>query len=302
MKMIKRYAIEPRSLTSWDDFRYVMEKLGFAEGRVMVALPKKWVSELLDSLDGDIKQSRLATKLQRYKEDRIIQSRSPYDIQMSWVENASALHSKGRIDAILISQQSRADMKESGYPTPVDIDEDFFQSPREIRCLSTVENLSDAAEMLLEVGSEARFIDPYFKITSPSYLKTLAAFAKLAQTGGRCRKFEIFTKSDFLPKGGAHSFNKMLDEYLGPCAGARFGVKVHFLDTFATRINFHARYFLTNKGGLRYDKGFALGCPPELVDISLLDKKVCTELFEIFDSCNNDLGVIDSWHWASSVI
>ena len=225
----------------------------------MVALPRKWIRELLDSINdvGDVERSRFIAKLQRYKEDRIIQSGSPYDPQMSWVDNVKLLETQGIVDAILVSQDSCRKTNACKYHTPDDIDEEFFSGNREIRCMGTAQNLSLAADVFLEVSSEVRFIDPYFRIATSSYLDTLIAFTKLATASGRCGIFSIFTRQEEMPKGGYKTINKLLDDNLAKIMPDGFKVIIFFIDT-STKINFHARYLLAAKGGLRYDKGFGV--------------------------------------------
>jgi hypothetical protein len=74
-------------------------------------------------------------------------------------------------------------------------------------------------------------------------------------------------------------------------------VRVNVVDAEATQINFHARYLLTDKGGVRYDKGFAVRHSPEIVDISLLDRQLHQQLLDIYRSSNEDLGIVESWAW-----
>ena len=301
MKMIRRYAIEPRALRRWEDFRYVMEKLGFAEGRVLVALPKKWSRELLDSLGdvADIERMRFTTKLQRYRSDRIVSSGTAYDIQKTWIDNASGLEASGKVDAVLISEMSSDIAQDRRYPTPAEVDEEFFAEVREQRCLGTPENLSAAASVLLEVSSEAILVDPYFNVASPRYLGTLAAFAQSVRMTGRCRCFVVFTKSDFLMRGGEASMRSTLERHLGRILPPGFKFQMNFIDAGSARISFHARYFFTEKGGIRYDKGFGTQQPPELVDISLIDRQLHNELLDVYRISNENLSISESWVWVS---
>lgn len=302
MKMIKCYAIEPNALRRWEDFRYVMEKLGFDKGRVLVTIPGKWISNLLNSLGdvGDIERSRFIAKLQRYKQDRIISSGSPYDPAIFWVDNASALETLGVIDAILISDDTLRKNQMLSYPTPSLVDESFFETSRELRCLNTPENLGLSAKVLLGVSSEAIFVDPHFRIDSDAYLKTLAEFSKHASAGRECKFFTIFTRSDYAPKRGQPELRNRLDQNLSPFVKQGFKVRVNFLERKTTGISFHARYLLTTRGGIRYDKGFRSELPPELVDISLLDRRLHEELLEVFSPGSDDLKIAETWEWIAT--
>ena len=83
-------------------------------------------------------------------------------------------------------------------PTPADIDEEFFSGAREIRCLNSAEGLLAPAKIFLESAFEAVFIDPYFKVTSPTSLLALNEFAKYSCEATHCSTFVIYTKSPTL--------------------------------------------------------------------------------------------------------
>ncbi len=299
MTLIKRYAIEPSALRRWEDFRYVMEKMSFSEGKVLVTLPKKWIRDFLDSLGeiGDIERQRFVTKLQRYKEDRMIASGSPYFQESRWVDNALRAINDNKIEAILISDLTTSSDSSLGLPTPADIDEDFFSGAREIRCLNSAEDLLAPAKIFLESSFEAIFIDPYFKVTSPNSVLALNEFAKFSCEVTRCSTFVIYTRYEFMPKGGFVDLSKYFEKYLSHSIGPGFRITVHFVSEETSRQSFHARYFLTQRGGLRYDKGFQVGNPPELVDISLLDKQLHSDLYSIYSNARPDLKITKTLSW-----
>jgi hypothetical protein len=298
MKMIKRYAVEPLALRRWEDFRYVMEKLGFDEGRVLVTVPKKWIRQLLNSLGsvGDIERARFTTRLQRYKQDRMIPSGSPYDSSQTWIGNASALESVGIIDKILISEETLGSEENIAYPTPSAIDDSFFDNSREIRCANTAENLVASASILLEVSEEVILVDPYFRFDNKGCMKTLAEFAKHVSRAGRSQCISIFTSSDFAPKGSQQAVGFALRKVL-PIVRDGFIIRVHLVDRENTSCGFHARYLLTTKGGIRYDKGFCSTDSAELVDISLLDQRMHAELRQAFSATSRCLSLSGTLEW-----
>ena len=64
----------------------------------------------------------------------------------------------------------------------------------------------------------------------------------------------------------------------------------------------HARYFLTEKSGLRYDKGFQSTRrqeEPVNVDISLIDTDLHSSLVERFINRNNDYTIEHEHKWVS---
>jgi hypothetical protein len=295
--MIKRFAIEPSALRDWEDFRYVMEKMGFGQGRVVVAMPKAWIKQLLESLGNDvpeIKRKRFVEKLHRYKQDRIVRSGWEYDPSVLWVENAARAELKGLIEKVLVATASSADTTGCRYPTTADIDEDFFECCREIRCCSTAEALAHAARVFLEVSHFAIFVDPYFDIANNRYLEVLKEMVRHAVAGPRCRTFSIFAASERSPK--TDGLKGMFDSVIGPAVTPGFAIETCFVAK-TSRLDFHARYLLTSAGGLRYDRGFDVRQPNRIVDVSLLDSKLHAELLQVYTRENPDLEIDRSWAW-----
>ena len=60
----------------------------------------------------------------------------------------------------------------------------------------------------------------------------------------------------------------------------------------------HPRYFLCAKGGLRYDKGFQESIPEYNMDVSLLDKTLFEEVFQLYSPSTSTLKIVDEYHWA----
>ncbi len=307
MTLIKRYAIEPAALRRWEDFRYVMEKMSFSDGKVLVAFPKKWIKDFLDGLGqiGDIERQRFVTKLQRYKEDRMIESGSPYFKKLQWVDNALRVIKENKVEAVLVSELTKTKNSTLSLPTPADVDEEFFSGAREIRCSNTADNLLEPAKIFLESSVEAIFIDPYFKITSLNCLHVLNEFVRYSTEATYCFNFIIYTSCDFMPKGGYADVSKYFDNNLSRCSCKGFKILINFISNETSKQSFHARYLLTQRGELRYDKGFQIGNPPVLVDISLLDKNMHYDLYSLYflyslySEKRADLKINESFTWTA---
>lgn len=91
--------------------------------------------------------------------------------------------------------------------------------------------------------------------------------------------------------------SKYFEKYLSnsPCKG--FMISVKFVSEETSRQSFHARYLLTQRGGLRYDKGFQVGNPPELVDVSLIDKQLHSDLYSFYSDNQPDLKISNTLTW-----
>lgn len=300
MKMIKCFAVEPKALNGWEQFRYVMEKFSFSQGRVVAKLPRGWIKELLSCLDGvgDIERQRFVEKLRRYKEDRFVSVGDSGG--GTWVNRAKYLRERGVVDEILISTETALLDKEFPGATPDIVDEKFFEVHRERRCEATLENLVAAAELFLAQSLDITLVDPYFFLGRPGNSKVLGAFIKAACSGKRCRRFTVVTEKETKPKGGEEFFVRFAEGELSEILPQDFTLRMAFLDKKKPGCDFHARYLLATMGGLRYDKGFHAPGGSEKTDISLLDWSLFCEVTKWLDDKLSNHGDMELWTWSKS--
>ena len=300
MKIINKIAIDPESLPSWETFRYVMEKLGFAEGLVLAKFPKNWPKQLLNKLDvGDIERDKIVTKLQSYKHDRMVSSGLPYRTELSWTSNIVKME-QSDIDKILVLDKSTIEGHDDCVSTPLDADEDFFSTPREISILNTPQQLGAVAEVLIKNTSKVIFVDQYFKLHRTSaYLDSLSEFASTASRSGKCSDFLLYASSKYIPHDKEMEIERAFNKAILPGVKKGFRITTRYVDDSRNKKSLHARYLLADKGGLRYDKGFGPGNPPIYMDVSLLDKYMHIELYERFSATPNEYPIELEYTWSA---
>jgi hypothetical protein len=295
--MIKKIAIEPAALKRWEDFRFVFAMLSFSQGRVLARFPKKWPKMLMDSLGdiGDIERKRFEVKLFKYKSDRMVSSGQPYDGSLEWVENIQ--ERAASFDRIILRDFLAGNVNEvSAAPIEL-VDEEFFETEREIRTPSDVQGLTEPAALLIQETRGATLVDPYFRVTTMACLKVLGRLIEIAGEGGRCRAFSVYTSEDGRAKDEGHRSRLDLENLLRGKVKSPFSIDFFFKNTAPDLNSFHARYLLTEKGGLRYDKGFRSTTPAEKVDVSILDKIFHTQLCEIYPLPLIEKKAESDWRW-----
>ena len=83
----------------------------------------------------------------------------------------------------------------------------------------------------------------------------------------------------------------------------KFSVEIafHFIKSLMDDETLHARYLLSQIGGLRYDKGFRESRDGYKVDISILDSEVFEEVSQIYSPNNEKLmSEIHTFHLKAS--
>lgn len=298
MSMIKKFAVDPATLSNYRDFRYVMEKFGYSTGRVLAALPKSWAKDILDRLDvGDIERARIVEKLRQYKEDRIVPSGVSYDVLKSWVENACEKRDVIPLHGIIASSVS----KECERCRSLDsIDEGFFDVPREVQVPLAAKDLVSPAKLMLEHCRSVTLVDPYFAIHRPRNMNVLREIVGSAIQFGRCRRVVIIASEKQNPVGGERVVCREIEKYVRPITEVGFAVVVMYLDDAASKSKLHARYLLTDTCGLRYDKGFQESGPEELCDVSILDENIHRKIARIFLAGEHDMAVTAKYEWVSA--
>jgi hypothetical protein len=276
-----------------------MEKLGFSQGRILTQFPKGWIKELLEKSESHITRAYIFEKLKnkKYKDDRMVKSGLPYDGNMEWATNAERLASN--FDRIIV--QKGVDRIEEAFILAqiANINEEFFETEREIQALNTVQELTRPAEIFLKVSNQVAIIDPYFDVMNnrQECLKVLARFFEIAINSGRCTTFTIYTKNKFCPEDKGIKAKTDFEKLLTCQPSLPFKIFFIFISENSFQTAFHARYFLSEKGGLRYDKGFRAPFDPELVDISLLDKVIHSNLCNLYLKPISQLENESDWTW-----
>lgn len=137
----------------------------------------------------------------------------------------------------------------------------------------TAEALAACVVPLGMISREVKFIDPYFS-TDPKWVSVLVEFLESClRVGAKFRRIEIYTGDktplDFLEQ----TARERIVNRLPP------GVDVHFLAwrRFEDGERLHARYVLTDRGGIGFDVGLDEGKPGETTDVRLLSQ----ELYEM---------------------
>ena len=275
-----------------------MEKFGYSSGRVLAALPKSWAKDILDRLDvGDIERARIVEKLRQYKEDRIVPSGVPYDVLKSWLENACENKDVIPLQGIIASNVSKGCEQCSSLDN---IDEEFFDVPREVQVHLTAKDLVSPARLMLERCRTVTLVDPYFAIHRPRNMNVLREIVGSAIQFGRCRQAVVITSERQNPVGGERVVCREIEKYVRPLTEAGFAVVVRYLNDAASKSKLHARYLLTDTCGLRYDKGFQESGPGELCDVSILDERIYRSIARTFLAGEHDMAITAEYEWVST--
>jgi len=248
------FAVEPRSIDNWKDFRYLIEKFGFHKGVLIARYPKKWMSLVLDACDanniGDVERLKVVEKLRQAKEDRMLNTPFPFD-GGEWLENVNKPGVANIFDALVLRED---DANAHSYRLET-MPEELFDNRREMESLRDRESLATVASRLFVDAIELTLIDPYLK-PSRACTHLLNSFIESSFSNGKgIKKLVIhmaFSKDESEPDEVIKNYKK----YLGNKISDGLIIQVNRWRDTALEFDFHARYLLTEKAGIRYDRGF----------------------------------------------
>lgn len=273
--MIYEYAVDPDTVFDWNSFNKMIDHFGVEHGRLISELPGIWKKMVYRNCEkcGEIEKLKIVEKLRVMP--RTLSSGRDYNPEVEWLENAVIQHLQKPFHAI-ISTQLRDDCNKILTESQLDSFNPLWDVPRERLIPKKAESIVECIQMLIKISKKIKLIDPYF-CTDLRYLKVLQEILSVINKEDSSFDLEIHTKeADFF------SEDRELKKVLKEC---RQGVTIHVYqwETISGNDKFHARYILSDYGGVRLDSGLDEGKEGEYTDISLLPYSLYKRRDEQFD-------------------
>lgn len=271
--MLREYAVEPHAIGSdWNTFRYLIEKFGFDRGRLISRFPKRWLRDVYSASAGftDLQRKYLEEMLAQAKKYKVVPSGRPYDPSLGgWLDNALAQHGVAPFHAI-ISEVNATGQEVVLKAADVDDLTPLMISPHtwEVARVGTV--LADAISPMLRAARTLLFVDPYFDIREARYQETLQACLEIVQSnnagGTRC---EIHYR-DHDTRPPPEIVERQAHRWLDGIIPDGMSIALFAWQEKAGGEDFHARYLLSDVGGIGVDAGFSAEGDHQKVLLGLL--------------------------------
>jgi hypothetical protein len=281
--MLFEYAVEPLAIgSSWQNFRYLIEKFGFDRGRLISQFPKAWFREVYTASAAmkPVERARLEIALNMAKQSKVIRSGRPYDPALgTWLQNAVAQNAVSPFHAIITEQNPTAI---AGVVTVDDVDENhpLMVSPHtwEVERVGTA--IAEALRPLLTYSKTVLFVDRFFDISKRSYQETLKACLDVVQASGAVAvRYEIhFCDHDSRPP--AELVEREAHKWMRGVLPAGISVTLFSWRERAGGADFHARYLLTEVGGVNLEAGFSAEGAHQQVQLGLLSSDLAKSRLE----------------------
>ena len=291
--MHHEYAVEPAAIgSSWETFRYLIEKFGFQEGRLISRFPGRWASDVIDAAKAagvpEVARARIIEKLRQKKRSVLMKTGRAYEPALqSWLENALASHAARPFRAI-IAEEERTE-NEVISPVELDADHPLMAAPASRNVPRTARHISGACSVLLCAAREIDLVDPYFDLANHGgdYRGPLELMMRsMYMTGKASVKIRIhYRDHDSRP-----TVAQMLERVGGWTNGiVPPGFELHLYRWLEHENgeDMHDRYLLCDCGGLTIGAGFAALGGQENATISRLDDTHVQELRRRFIDGSN---------------
>ena len=273
--MLFEYAVEPQAIgSSWQNFRYLIEKFGFDRGRLISRFPKKWEREVIEAAQqagmADVRLKSLVSRLQKAKTEALIPSGRAYDPSAgNWLQNAIAQQAVAPFHAI-IAEQNPAARPDVVVVEDADDTNPLMVSPHtwEVERVGTA--LAIAMRPLLSSAKTVLFVDRFFDIRKASYQETLKACLDVIHASGaagvRCEVHFCDHDTRPSPEFVEHNAHKWINGVLP----TGMSIALFSWKERAGGADFHARFLLTDIGGMNVEAGFSAEGAHQKVQLGLL--------------------------------
>jgi len=278
--MLFEYAVEPKAIGSnWKDFKYLIEKFGFDRGRLISRFPKKWERDVIEVAQqsgmGDVRLKSLVSRLQQAKTTALISSRRDYDPSVGdWLENALRQQQVQPFHAIIASE-NRGSRAYILVADEIDETDPLMVAPTNWEVPRVGADLAAAMAPLLRSSKDVLFVDRFFNLEDARYKETLkASLAIMASSGIADVRCEIhYVEHDKRPPLAL--VERHAGRWLAGVIPAGMSIKLFGWKEKVGGADFHARFLLTDRGGMNVEAGFSAEGPHQKVFLALLEEQIC---------------------------
>ncbi len=271
--MLFEYAVEPQAMgSSWRNFQLLISQFGFDRGRLISQFPKAWFREVYAASGAmkPVERKRLEESLNRAKKSKVVRSGRPYDQTLAgWLPNAIAQQTSLPFHAII------AEHNPSSHPQVLTVDEVDDDHP--LMAASHTWDvdrvgvaIADAMRPLLASANTVLFVDRFFDISKARYQETLKACLDVIHaSGGAGVRCEIhFCDHDNRPP--PEFVEREAHKWVVGVLPAGMSVALFAWKEQVGGADFHARYLLTDVGGMNVEAGFSAEGAHQKVQLGLL--------------------------------
>lgn len=275
--MLKEFAVEPRAIETWNNFRLVVGGCGVDKGRVVADFPKnQWIRDVhalvsTHPSNSEMQVKRAVEMLNNLKKALVRLGRT-YQEAKDWIDNAVDSDLEKPFAAIILNN---AKVKHDRVLPVGEMSEadQLWRVDTNLRVNREANAIARCAQVLVGISSELLLIDPHFDPLSERWRETLREILQMAKATAR-----TFHRIEYHVEFKGHDpkpdFRSDCEKALPMCIPNGWGLTICRWERKAGGEGLHARYLLTDRGGISFDFGLDRGRDGETTDVHLLSQSV----------------------------
>ncbi len=270
--LFQEYALDPKLLNNWKDFRYFFSAFGWNTGRLISRYPSRWKRLVYDHLGqcSPIEQQRIVERLHRIDEKMVTRLSEWDPSQPDWLINAEAEHVKRPFTRLVASENPRE--KEAVLVGDcLDEEDESWRLRTDIDVERKSRDLADAVQLMLRSARRISLIDPHFGPENRRHIEPLKSFIQTCQINRTVDllSFEYHTEVSSTNEFFAETCHSQLQG----CLPSGFSIRFLRWSQRPGDEELHDRFILTELGGVRYTVGLDYGPSSTHTGIVILSKE-----------------------------
>lgn len=298
-KIVNEYAVDPKALKDYQSFRYIFEKFGFSQGRLIVRIPQGWEREVVALCSDPVEKQKIVERLRLHGQKRVVAavptgSERPAD----WIGQVSAVHRREPLAGAVLEREISTQALLPPLVAVADCDESFLPEVRETNIRRTAEEIAEITRVLFRHSPRVVIVDPYFNPLRRGFRETLEKFIVMARQE-RCDFIDVVFPARSLETNSVqqelarriptlHGNNKRLPR-----------LKFFVLSDGSSRADFHHRFLLSEFGAIRFDAGVAADGDELWGDVILVGRERHAALVEQYMKIPDTETGVATWSWPS---
>ena len=289
--MIDTYALDPEVLLSADNPIGITDQFGVGRGRMLAKLPKDWQHKLLyqakEQMGGTLAYKRLSKALERIRKASISYDHKPFESD-TWLEDAE--RNDWDLRCIVATSNPREHPKVIAH-SDMHADTDLWHVMTSNAVPRTAEALSRAVAPLVRTAKQLVLVDPHFD-ADPDRDKTRfsSVLGKILQDFNLKDRTTLHVRYN-------DSINYKDDcmKYLPRILPPDMVLSIKRWKERPGGEKLHARYVMSQLGGMAFEVGLDEGYDGQTTDVHLLDDKLYRQRYEQYMGANPAFDLVEEF-------
>ena len=287
-KMIADCAVEPEVMARWEHFHSLHAEFGVGQGKLLCEFPGSWRRMVLDHAElleqrgvNSPRQAALLVELFNPHNNNsflraLVPSGRKYPTGSGWCEAARSIQPEFDMVVHSSEPQSSKELKAGEFVKTTDP----FATRRQMEVPRKADDLINSGWPCFHRAKEIYIVDPYFNPALQQFGLVLGKLlARIERIGGKPSRIEVHTGLPGVYDAALQRrhWNRWAESHLP----SNWTLKVVHWEKLESGSKMHARYILTNFGGLDYNWGTDEDTHDK-TQVSLLEDPFWLELYQRF--------------------